>query len=186
MARRLDIEAEVSSKGAAVTLQKPRSSGRLRMMMEGRVRFHAHVDPSNALAGCMSGPDLDDGLRAMLETNLDSFEKLEIIRALLAAGKAMSRSELEVACQIAPELIADTLPSLEGSRMIESDAANHQIRLGTASKDPRFARLMQLYEEDRIGVLAVLSSMVMRRLRSMAARAFADAFVIGKKRGDDG
>ena len=134
----------------------------------------------------MSGLELEDGLRALLETTLDSFEKLEIVRTLLASGRAMSQSQLEDGCGLSSELIEDALPGLLRARLVERDVVDRGIRLGIASQDPRFVALMQLYNEDRAGVLAVLSSAVMQRLRSMAARAFADAFVIRKKRDGDG
>ena len=98
----------------------------------------------------------------------------------------MSRSELEAACRLSSDAVDDALPSLERSQLVERDPVDHQIRVGAASADPSFTALMQAYDEDRAAVLAVLSSAVMQRLRNMAAQAFADAFVIRKKRGDDG
>jgi hypothetical protein len=134
----------------------------------------------------MSSLQLDDGVRALLVTKLDSYEKLEIMRVLRGAGGTMSRSELEAACRSSWDAIEDELASLERSKLVEHDRVNHRIRLGAASADPCFATLMQTYDEDRAAVLAVLSSAVMQRLRSMAAQAFADAFVIRKKGRDDG
>ena len=134
----------------------------------------------------MTGLRLDDSVRALLVTKLDSYEKLEIMRALRGAGSAMSRSDLEAACRLSSDAVEDELASLERSKLIEHDRVHHQIRLGAASADPCFATLMQTYDEDCASVLAVLSSAVMQRLRSMAAQAFADAFVIRKKGRDDG
>jgi hypothetical protein len=134
----------------------------------------------------MSSLQLDDGVRTLLVTKLDSYEKLEIMRVLRGAAQTMSRSELEAACRLSSDAVEDALASLERSKLVEHDPVNHGIRVGAASADPHFATLMQTYDEDRAAVLAVLSSAVMQRLRSMAARAFADAFVIRKKRGDDG
>jgi hypothetical protein len=134
----------------------------------------------------MSGFRLDDNVRALLVTKLDSYEKLEVMRALRRAGRTMSRSELEAACWLSSDAVDDALDSLDRSKLIEQDSVNHGIRIGAAGADPCFVTLMQTYDEDRAAVLAVLSSAVMQRLRSMAAQAFADAFVIRKKRGDDG
>ncbi|HEX3477699.1 MAG TPA: hypothetical protein VHT91_21910 [Kofleriaceae bacterium] len=134
----------------------------------------------------MSDLQLDDGVRALLVTKLDSYEKLEVMRALRTAGRTMSRSGLEAACRLSSDALDDALPDLERSKLIEHDPMHHGIRIGAAGADPCFATLMQTYDEDRAAVLAVLSSAVMQRLRSMTARAFADAFVIRKKRGDDG
>jgi hypothetical protein len=148
--------------------------------------FHAVTDHARAGGICMSDLELDEGVRTLLETKLVSFEKLEVVRTLLASGGAMSQSQLETACHLSSELIEDVLPSLQRSKLIERDAMDRSIRLGTAGQDPRFVALMQLYNEDRAAVLGVLSSAVMQRIRSMAARAFADAFVIRKKRDGDG
>lgn len=134
----------------------------------------------------MSGLELDDDLRTLLETRLDSFEKLEIMRTLRATRTPMSLSELETACAAPSDLLADALADLERAKLVERDRPNRRFRLGAVADEPRLASLMQLYDEDRTGVLAALSSTVMQRLRSMAARAFADAFVIRKKRDKDG
>jgi DNA-binding IclR family transcriptional regulator len=134
----------------------------------------------------MSSLQLDDGQRTLLVTKLDSYEKLEVMRALRGTGRSMSRSELEAASRLSSDAVDDALPSLERSKLVEHDPVDHRIRVGAASADPCFAALMQTYDEDRAAVLAVLSSAVMQRLRNMAAQAFADAFVIRKKRGDDG
>jgi hypothetical protein len=168
-----------------IALQESRRSGRLRTIGD-RDGVHAVTDYARAGLSCMSGLKLDDGVRTLLETKLDSFEKLEIVRTLLASGKAMSHPQLETACQLSSELIEDALPSLQRSNIVELNPVDRSIRLGIASQDPRFVALMQLYNEDRAGVLAVLSSAVMQRLRSMTARAFADAFVIRKKRDGNG
>jgi len=40
---------------------------------------------------------------------------------------------------------------------------------------------MEVYENDRLVVLALLSTMAMERLRSLTARAFGDAFVLRKE-----
>jgi hypothetical protein len=138
----------------------------------------------------MSSLQLDDGVRTLLVTKVDSYEKLEIMRMLRGAGKTMSRSELEDACQLSFQLsldaVDDALVSLQRSKLIEHDPVSHGFRIGAASADRCLTTLMQAYDEDRAAVLAVLSSAVMQRLRNMAAQAFADAFMIRRKRDDDG
>lgn len=133
----------------------------------------------------MSSLELDDGVRTLLVTKVDSYEKLEIMRMLGAAGKTMSRSELEDACRLSSDAVDDALASLQRSKLIEHDPVSHGFRVRPRA-DRCLATLMQAYDEDRAAVLAVLSSAVMQRLRNMAAQAFADAFMIRKKRGDDG
>ena len=133
----------------------------------------------------MSGLELEDGLRTLLTTQLDSFEKLEIVRVLRAAGQAMSAEALESACRCPSQTVREALEELERGAIIEQADGGRLVRLGPGSKRPHFEALMQLYEEDRPRVMSVLSSLAMERIRTMAARAFADAFLIRTKRGDN-
>jgi hypothetical protein len=134
----------------------------------------------------VSGFKLDDGARTLLETQLDSVEKLEIMRALRASGQGLSTEQLESRCTLTSEIVGDTLLDLERSKFVELDASGKLVRLGQAATEPRFVALLRHYEEDRLGILSVLSSAAMQRIRSMAARTFAEAFVIRKNRGRDG
>ena len=133
----------------------------------------------------MSDLELDDGIRALLTTQLDSFEKLEIVQTLRASGQAMSREALEAACRFSPETVRETLAELQRATIVEHVTGSGLVRLGTGGRDRNVDALMKLYEGDRPGVLSVLSSLAMERIRTMAARAFADAFAIRKKGGDD-
>lgn len=133
----------------------------------------------------MSELELDDGVRVLLETRLDSFEKLEIAHALRASG-GMTPAALEVACRLSAETVQEVLTSLQRVALVEPDPDRSEVvRLGSASQDPRFEATMQLYETDRHRVLSVLSTLAMERIRHMAAQVFGDAFVI-KHRRDDG
>lgn len=134
----------------------------------------------------MTALQLEDGVRSLLEAKLDSFEKLEIARLLCATRRPMSRAEIGAAGSLSHEVVDDALSSLRHAGLVEWDGANGAVRLGPESADPHFVRLMQLYGEDRASVLAVLSRLVMQRLRAMAVRAFSDAFLLRKKRDPDG
>ena len=53
--------------------------------------------------------------------------------------------------------------------------------------DPKdIEALAKAYEEDRFAVVKEMGEIAMRRIRSMAANVFADAFVIRKKTPKDG
>lgn len=132
----------------------------------------------------MSRLELEDGVRTLLETQLDSFEKLEIMELLHATGRGMSRDEIEVACELRSEVVLETLVELEQLRLVERSSSG-QIHISGGMR-PGLATLLQLYRADRVGVLSTLSSIAMQRIRSMAARTFADAFVFRRKRDNDG
>src|SRR4051794_41018608 len=104
----------------------------------------------------MTEPRLDDNARALLQTHLDSFEKLELVRVLRASGRPMSRSELETECRFIPDTVDEVLASLSHINAIEFDAAGQLVRLGPAAQDPAFQNLMMTYDDDRLAVLAML------------------------------
>ena len=132
----------------------------------------------------MTDLHLDKDVRALMRTHLDSFEKLEIVRVLRASPRPMSRAELEAACRFGSDTVREALASLGQLNVIELDAERNFARLGSVAQDPAFAALMQFYDDDRSAVLGMLSKIAMERIRSMAANAFASAFVIRKKQGD--
>jgi len=134
----------------------------------------------------MNELELDDGVRALLEARLDSFEKLEIARALRGSD-GMTPAALEVACRLSAETVQEVLTSLQQVALVEPDPGRGEVvRLGSASRDPRFEAVMQLYATDRPRVLSVLSTLAMERIRHMAAQVFTDAIVVKHKRGDHG
>src|ERR1044071_6665719 len=131
----------------------------------------------------MSELQLDDGVRALLEARLDSFEKLEIAQALRASG-GMTPDALEAACRLSADTVQEVLARLQQDAIVEPDPGRGEaVRLGAASQDPRFEAVVQLYAADRP---RVLSTLAMERIRHMAAQMFVEAIVHKTKRGDDG
>jgi hypothetical protein len=134
----------------------------------------------------MSEGEIDDSVRALLETRLDSFEKLEISRALRASG-GMTPAALGAACRLSAETVQDVLARLQRDAIVEPDPFRAEfVRLGSARRDHRFEAVMQLYATDRVRVLSVLSALAMDRVRHMAAQVFADALASKHTRGDGG
>lgn len=134
----------------------------------------------------MTAPKLDPDSEALLRDQVDSFEKLELLRALRTADRPMAASELEISCRLAPETVRDVLGSLLQLRIVERDDNGTLFRMAAAGRAPAFETLLSIYEEDRSIVMRALSARAMERIRGMAARAFADAFLLRKRGGDDG
>lgn len=134
----------------------------------------------------MSTPKLDSDARALLRNQLDSFEKLELLSALRAAGRPMSTIELERACRLASQTVREVLGSLTDLSIIERHEDGQLFHVAATIRLPAFETLMAAYEEDRSVVLSTLSAHAMERIRNMAARTFAEAFVARKRAEDDG
>ncbi len=124
-------------------------------------------------------------VRRLLESPLDSFEKLEIVVALhRTAARTSSNAELASAIALPLEIVSRAVDELVRAGFVEN--AGGLTRL-TASPADRAAvgELVELYDEDRILVVRALSQIAMDKIRGMAARTFADAFKLRKKREDD-
>jgi hypothetical protein len=108
---------------------------------------------------------------------LDSFEKLDIVLFLAgtataqrvrAVGEAVHADDVDVEHALAALVSADVLTVEAGEYKVKPNGpwAKHVDALNA------------LYASDRILVVTLMSEAAVKRLRSRADRAFADAFVI--------
>lgn len=119
-------------------------------------------------------------VRQILATEVDSFEKLEVLSWVHRAttGLDVNDPALDNAA------MASTVADLLRDRLIEKRASVYVI--GARGSRPAVAELMMIHEVDRMLVVSELSTLAIERIRSMTSTAFANAFVLRKKRGDDG
>jgi hypothetical protein len=129
---------------------------------------------------------LDQTCLKFLDKYLDSLEKLELLRHMRAAGQAIARSDLEAVFSWGDDMILTiTRELLHDGLLEEPPDGPDQLRLGPLALTSTFGTIMSSYELDRVVVISALSSIAMGRIRNMAARTFADAFVLKKRREDD-
>jgi predicted transcriptional regulator len=126
---------------------------------------------------------LSPSLRRLLEEHIDSFEKLHVVVemqrsrdhshsiAKLAAATSMDRHEIRTA-----------VDDLVRARLLEPNGAGYCL-----PSDPTTASVLEelatMYETDKSVLVIAIAEISMHRLRSLAGRAFAEAFVIRKKPG---
>lgn len=119
----------------------------------------------------------------LLDSSLGTFEKLEVASYLACAGAPVRRTDLAAALPLDIDSLREVLAELTAAEIIKiSGLPEPHVQLGPRAQHADFHTLMVLYTEDRVAVVATLSSNAMRRIRSMAARTFAEAFVLKKKR----
>jgi hypothetical protein len=125
-------------------------------------------------------------IRDLLETRIDSFEKLDVIVALQGAPhQTMTVDALVQALGIPRDDIRQAVGQLRRGLLVDLDASGEVRLLPPTEADRESIReLAELYGEDRAPVLRLLGEIALERIRNMAARTFADAFLIGKKKGD--
>ncbi len=134
----------------------------------------------------MDAPIPDDVLE-LLRTRVASIEQLE---ALLLLHREVDRqwSVEEIgerlslpAGQLAPELDALVRVGMlaRSGRALD---VRWQYAPRDAASDAMVVRLAAVYAVRRLEVLRLLNDLALQRIRGSAARAFADSFVIGRKK----
>jgi len=130
---------------------------------------------------------LSQTLRQLLDTHVDSFEKLELLMLLRRAPEGRrTTGELALALDLGGDEVREIVGALSSAGLVER-ADDGGISLAPRTEADRAAldELAQVYAEDKIALVKAIAETAMDRLRSLAGRAFADAFVIRKKRGGD-
>lgn len=131
---------------------------------------------------------LSPALRDLLDTGIDSFEKLEVVVALHRdAGRRGSQQELATALALGRDEMRNLVGELERAGLLARDGADTLVLAPQrAQASAALAELVRLYDVDKISLVKAILDRAMARLRNLAGRAFSDAFVIRKKpEGDD-
>jgi hypothetical protein len=116
---------------------------------------------------------------------LDSFEKLEVLVCLVREAKPLTADAIATALRVNKPDLIEPLAQLAREGVIQAGESGYEIVHGGAWA-AHVQALAGLYTTDRIQVVTIMSEASLRRLRSQANRAFADAFVIrARKKGDD-
>lgn len=134
----------------------------------------------------MSAP-LSNALRKLLDAHVDSFEKLEILM-LLRRTSSGSRNvrELAGALELDTGEVRAIVAALSDGGLVARDP-DGAVSLSPRTADDQAAldELAWVYDHDKITLVKAIAESAMERLRSLAGRAFAEAFVIRKKPGGD-
>jgi DNA-binding IclR family transcriptional regulator len=130
---------------------------------------------------------LSQALRRLLDAHVDSFEKLELLMLLRRAPEqGRTAGELARALDLDAAEVGELVSGLVSAGLV-AWAADGAISLSPRTAEERAAmdELARVYDEDRITLVKAIAETAMDRLRNLAGRAFAEAFVIRKKPGGD-
>ncbi len=123
---------------------------------------------------------LSQALRTLIETKVDSFEKLELVMAL-RRGQA-SIAELTTATNLDRDDVRRSVRELTSAGLIAKAKDSDMLQLSAADSGV-LDELGDVYEKDKATLAMAIAERAMDRLRNLAGRALADAFVIRKKPG---
>jgi hypothetical protein len=128
-------------------------------------------------------PDPVAEAQELLVDTIETFEKLEVVRALSRrAPRTTEQLVEELALPI--DVARDTLRALVAKRILIEQSGGWIIDPKSARRDAVLA-LVQIYDQDRVGVMNRMTKIALERIRADAARTFADAFVLRPRKKED-
>lgn len=126
-------------------------------------------------------------LRELLATRVDTFEKLDMVVAL--AGSPHHSLDIDTLAErlgCSRPIVRQTVGELRKAMLVDLTSRGAAQLMSLNEIDRRtLDELVAVYRADRAVIVHILGELAMRRIRGMAARAFADAFVLGKRKKED-
>jgi hypothetical protein len=126
--------------------------------------------------------EVNDAVWQLLLEKVDSFEKLEVLALVSASAARWTVRTAATQLKLPEPLVQSALLDLSAASLLEKDGAEFRYQPANTELAATSAALVELYNDDRIRVLNVLTSAALDRIRGSAAHAFANAFRLrGKK-----
>ena len=119
----------------------------------------------------------------LLVDTIETLEKLEVVR-LLAQKEPQTMDALTAELGLPPTVTRDALRELQSHGVVSEDSNGWRLD-PRSPKRPAALALLQLYDQDRVGVLNRMTKIALARIRANAARTFADAFVLRPKKKEE-
>lgn len=125
-------------------------------------------------------------LLRLLDRKLDTLEKLELVLMLRDAPGPLTLQHVAVELQVGHEVLRRLVDEVARTGLIEW-MADDELRLQAEPDElETIDEAARILGEDRTRMSTLFSTLAIERIRTMAARTFAEAFKIRKKPDDDG
>lgn len=136
----------------------------------------------------MTDASLPEEVRSLLFDSVDTFEELEVLVFLHAeATHSWTASAVGEKLGLTFDAVTSALESLRARRLIERIDGGAGPRFRLDARSERAAAVQALatcWATHRYEIARLMGIYAMERVRNSAARAFADAFLLGRKRKD--
>jgi hypothetical protein len=128
---------------------------------------------------------LPGDVQAFLRLRIETYEQLELLRLLhREPAKHWSATELGEQLRISPELAEAAAQALQAAGLADRSSTAPVIHYNYYQADPltnaTVDRVLELYRDQPLQILKLMSSNAIERVRTAALRTFADAFVLKK------
>jgi hypothetical protein len=125
-------------------------------------------------------------LRRLLETKLDTYEKLELAVVLARRPETQeSVTELARELQVGEDVMRRLATDLSRTGLVAVTPEDKVQLSATPDEMVTLAEGAEFFEGSPRKVISLLSTIAMDRIRGMAARSFADAFSLRKKKDEN-
>lgn len=137
----------------------------------------------------MSIDEIPEDIRLFLLEHVESYEQLDILALLRPqAERSFSADEVAGAANIALSAAEIALSGLHHGGILEGtpDAGGPRFRYAPRNPgiDGLVDRLLRAYKENPLGIVKLMSANAIDRVRNYAIRAFANSFVLERKKKD--
>jgi hypothetical protein len=130
--------------------------------------------------------EIADDVLALLHDRILSLDGLELLLELRSASPGhRSVEELVVRLRLPEASVREVLPILRDAGLLAEHDGRWLFQPATEEIAASVVALSEIYDQRPAMVMRVLNRLALRRIRSDAATAFADAFVFGKRRRKD-
>lgn len=134
----------------------------------------------------MTAPEVPAAVRDLIREQVHSYEELEALLFLHARpGEDCPPEAVAAALRVPADVAAAALGELAARGLARAAAAGggaYRFGPATPALGAAVAALAAAYGEQRLAVIRLMSNNAIERLRTGATRAFADSFLIGRKR----
>jgi hypothetical protein len=138
----------------------------------------------------MASREIPVEVRSLLAHAIGSYEELETLLLLRAEpDRIWTADEVAASLKLPLAIATDALDRLWQQQLLRvpTGIENLSFQYDAESTEAHSVEaLAREYEQNRLGVIGLLSSNAIERVRTRAMRLFADAFIIGRKKDDDG
>jgi len=129
--------------------------------------------------------EIPKDVQNLLHDRIESYEELEVLLFLAQEPAVVVTSKLvSEEMQIPRSLASHALVRLRDNGLVEPDGVAdgyryrpREVRLGRSVE-----RLRDAYDHHRVGIVKLMSTNAVERIRMAAVRTFADAFVVRRNR----
>jgi hypothetical protein len=131
----------------------------------------------------MTTHEIPSELRQFLRDHVETYEQLEILVLLAGAPDRHWRGDdIAAALHLDRAVVAEALAHLDRAGVLEPGGGDAAPRVAARPDHAvMLARLAEVYRRDRLGIMNLMTSNALERVRTSALRAFTSAFLLGKK-----